>query len=44
VLFGWRAREEVEAAFPDCFTRGDDPPVLVDALFPKMPSHVFGIQ
>jgi hypothetical protein len=44
LLFGWRAREELEAAFPDCQTRGDDPPVLVDVLFPRMPSHVFGIQ
>jgi len=44
LLFGWRAREEIEAAFPDCRTRGDDPPVLLDILFPKMPSHVFGIQ
>jgi hypothetical protein len=40
LLFGWRAREEIEAAFPDCRTRGDEPPVLIDILFPKLPSHV----
>ena len=44
LLFGWRAREEIEAAFPDCHTRGDDPPVLIDALFPKLPSRVLAIQ
>jgi len=44
LLFGWRAREEIEAAFPDCHTLGDDAHVLIDVLFPKMPSHVFGIQ
>jgi hypothetical protein len=44
LLFGWRARQEIEAAFPDCRTRGDEPPVLIDILFPKLPSHVLGIQ
>jgi hypothetical protein len=44
LLFGWRARKEIEAAFPDCRTIGDDPPVLIDVLFPKLPSHVLGIQ
>jgi hypothetical protein len=44
LLFGWRAREEIEAAFPDCHTRGDDAPVLIDVLFPKLPSRVVAIQ
>jgi hypothetical protein len=44
VLFGWRSRQEVESLFPDCFTRGEAPAVLLDVLFPKQPSHVWPIQ
>jgi GNAT superfamily N-acetyltransferase len=44
LLFGYRSREEIEAALPDCYNRGDDTAVLLDVLFPKRASHVLAIQ
>jgi hypothetical protein len=43
LLFGWRSRAEVEAAFPDCHSSGDAA-ALVDVLFPRLPSRVWPIQ
>lgn len=37
MLFGYRSRAEIEAAFPDCFNYGDAQ-VLLDVLFPKQAS------
>jgi hypothetical protein len=43
LLFGYRSLDELEAAFPDCVTRGQEPRALVQALFPKAPSKVWPI-
>ena len=40
LLFGYRSLDELEAAFPDCITRGAEPRALLQALFPKAPSKV----
>ncbi|MBI3971601.1 MAG: GNAT family N-acetyltransferase [Chloroflexi bacterium] len=42
-LFGYRSLDELEYAFPDCRARTDESRVLVDALFPKQPSHVWPV-
>jgi Acetyltransferase (GNAT) domain len=43
LLFGYRSLDELEAAFPDCLTRGQEPRGLLQALFPKAPSKVWPI-
>jgi len=43
LLFGYRSLDELEAAFPDCITRGAEPRALLQALFPKAPSKVWPI-
>jgi len=43
LLFGYRSLEELEAAFPDCLTRGQEPRALLQTLFPKAPSKVWPI-
>jgi hypothetical protein len=43
LLFGYRSLEEIRYAFPDCWTNGDEPRVLLDALFPKQPSSVWHV-
>jgi Acetyltransferase (GNAT) domain len=43
LLFGYRSLEELEAAFPDCVMRGQEPRALLQALFPKAPSKVWPI-
>src|SRR5689334_11082889 len=43
LLFGYRSLDELEAAFPDCLPRGQEPRVLLQALFPKAPSKVWPI-
>lgn len=43
LLFGYRSLDELEAAFPDCLTRGHEPRALLQALFPKAPSKVWPI-
>jgi hypothetical protein len=42
-LFGHRSFEELAAIYPDCSARDEDGRVLVNALFPKRPSLVWGI-
>ena len=44
LLFGHRSLDELRAAYPDCYTRGDDVPVLLETLFPKKTSCVWAIQ
>ena len=39
VIFGYHSRLEIAAAHSDCWAFGDAA-VLLDALFPKRPSHV----
>jgi len=43
VLFGYRSFEELEHAYPDCWWSDESTRVIVNALFPKKNSHVFGI-
>lgn len=40
LLFGYRSRDEIDYAYADCYTNGRETAVLLDALFPKWPSHV----
>ncbi|MGH2459152.1 MAG: GNAT family N-acetyltransferase [Chloroflexota bacterium] len=44
LLFGYRTLDELRHAFPDCGTSGDDVRVILSALFPKRPSHVWPIE
>ncbi len=44
VLFGYRSLSELEHAFADCRVNTEETRVLLDALFPKQPSHVWPIQ
>ncbi len=44
LLFGFRSLAELEAAFPDCISEGDEARVLLNALFPKRPSAVWPIS
>jgi hypothetical protein len=43
LLFGYRSLEELEWAFPDVAHRGDAARVLLNALFPKQNSDVWGV-
>lgn len=43
LLFGYRSLDELEATFPDCVTRGQEPRALLQVLFPKAPSKVWPI-
>jgi len=43
VLFGYRSFEELKYAFPDCWWDGDGTRLMVNTLFPKKHSNVYGI-
>ena len=43
LLFGFRSADELEYAFPDCDIGSPDTRVLLNALFPKTPSHIWAI-
>lgn len=43
LLFGFRALEELELAFPDCVVRTNEARALLGALFPKTPSDVWAV-
>jgi hypothetical protein len=43
LLFAYRSLDELKFAFPDCWTDNDDARALLDALFPKRSSSVWGI-
>jgi hypothetical protein len=43
LLCGYRALDELRAAFPDVWTEGDGAPLL-EALFPKRPSHLMPLD
>jgi hypothetical protein len=43
LLFGYRSLEELWHSFPDCWADGDEPRVLLEALFPKQPSFVWHV-
>lgn len=44
LLFGYRSLEELDDAFADCGTRGDEPRLLLEALFPKQPSDIWPVS
>ena len=44
LLFGYRSLEELEYAFPDCWTEGDAHRTFLKVLFPKQISDVWGIN
>ena len=43
ILFGYRSFEELKHAFPDCWWDNDQTHALIEALFPKKNSNVYGI-
>ncbi len=44
ILFGYRSLSELEHAFADCRVNTEEARVLLDALFPKQPSHIWPVQ
>jgi hypothetical protein len=44
LLFGYRSLEMLKASFADCWTDRDETHVLLDALFPRLPSDVWPIS
>ncbi|MDP9472794.1 MAG: hypothetical protein M3Q71_19375 [Chloroflexota bacterium] len=44
VLFGYRSLSELEHAFADCRVHTEETRILLDALFPEQPSHVWPVQ
>jgi len=43
LLFGYRTLEELSYAFPDCWAEADEARVLLQVLFPRQPSLVWGV-
>jgi GNAT superfamily N-acetyltransferase len=43
ILFGYRSFEELKHAFPDCWWDSDQTRAVMNALFPKKHSNVYGI-
>ena len=43
LLFGYRSLAELRQQYADCFAGGDEPAVLLDALFPKRASNVWPV-
>jgi GNAT superfamily N-acetyltransferase len=44
LLLGYRTCEELHYAFPDCWTANDEAHALLEALFPKRASLVWGVS
>jgi hypothetical protein len=44
LLFGYRSLEELDYAFADCWWKNDEAFGLVNALFPKQASNVWGLD
>ena len=44
LLFGFRSVREIEYAYQDCVVTSNEARALLDGLFPKRPSMVYGIQ
>ena len=44
LLFGYRSVADLEYAFPDCIVSSDRSRALLDALFPKRPSRIWGLE
>ncbi|MSP12174.1 MAG: hypothetical protein EXR62_04360 [Chloroflexi bacterium] len=43
LLFGYRNLAELRYAYTDCWTDGDEAPVLLDILFPKQGSDIWAV-
>lgn len=43
ILFGYRSLSELKHTWADCWTGGEEAPVVLDALFPKRPSDVWAV-
>ncbi len=43
LLFGFRSADELEYAFPDCDIGSPKTRGLLNVVFPKLPSHIWGI-
>jgi hypothetical protein len=44
LLFGYRSLEELGHAFPDCWASEDRARALLEAMFPKQPSHIWPVS
>ena len=44
LLLGYRTCDELHYAFPDCWTANDEAHTLLEVLFPKQPSLVWGVS
>lgn len=44
LLFGYRNMEMLKASFPDCWTNRDEIHILLDTLFPRIPSDVWPVS
>jgi hypothetical protein len=44
LLFGYRSLEMLKASFADCWTDRDEIHILLDTLFPKIPSDVWPVS
>jgi hypothetical protein len=44
LLFGYRSLADLREQYSDCGVKGDEPAVLLDALFPKRPSNVWPVS
>lgn len=44
LLFGYRSLADLEAAYADCDVRNHDARLLLDALFPTRPSHIWAVD
>jgi len=44
LVFGYRSLSELKYAYADCWTKGDQAPVILELLFPKMASSVWGLS
>jgi predicted N-acetyltransferase YhbS len=43
-LLGWQTQEEIEQAFNDCTSASPEVRVLLNILFPKLPSHIRSVS
>ncbi len=44
LLFGYRSLEELDRAFGDCYATNAEAVVLLNTLFPKRPSYIWGLN
>ena len=44
ILFGHHSLDDLAAVYPDSGPRGDEARLLLETLFPKMPSQVWGLE